>query len=497
MILALVPLVILVLLRFWGLDLRPVHHDEAVNGWFVDGLYARGYYQYDPANYHGPLYFYVVALFGKIFGRNISALRVPPVLFGAALTFVPFVFRRWIGFRAAWISTAVLVVSPAMVFFSRYSIHETAFALSCVLFLRVWLVAREPGATKGTWILLGVMLGLMATLKENFTVFGAALFMAEAVMAVQNRGLPRKMDRVFFRGIGIAVAVASLLVVVFFTGFFQDRDGVMKFFSAFLKWSETGSKGNGHEKPFLYWITLLAQLEWPALLGLFAGFVIPFLKSGFARINAWTGTFLWLIYSLVSYKTPWCVLSFLVFLVINFGISADAILSALAPKKKNSSPFKRNVFAGFLISGSIFLGYQAFEVSWLNPDQDGHPYIYGQTYRDFTGPVDRILSSIRATPGGLEKTRVQVISSFTWPLPYLLGEVRQTGYYGESNVPSVLDADYLLIDENLLPKFESRITGDYARETVRARQWASRMVFFTRKLPPEPVGGNVPGSKSP
>jgi hypothetical protein len=80
----------------------------------------------------------------------------------------------------------------------------------------------------------------------------------------------------------------------------------------------------------------------------------------------------------------------------------------------------------------------------------------------------------------MEKTRIQVLSSFTWPLPYLLGQVRQTGYYGESNAPAELNADYLLIDESLLPKFESRIKGAYERETVRARQWASRMVFFTK-----------------
>ncbi|MBU6154831.1 MAG: glycosyltransferase family 39 protein, partial [Bdellovibrionales bacterium] len=158
MILSLVPLVILVLFRFWGLDLRPIHHDEAVNGWFVDGLLTRGYYIYDPENYHGPVFFYILALFEKVFGRNVIALRIPAVLFGVGLTFSPFLFRKWIGFRAAWISVAALTLSPALVFFSRYSIHESAFALCCVIFLRIWLQVRESGASTRMWALLGLAL---------------------------------------------------------------------------------------------------------------------------------------------------------------------------------------------------------------------------------------------------------------------------------------------------------------------------------------------------
>jgi uncharacterized protein (TIGR03663 family) len=480
MIRYLLPLILLVLFRFYGLELRPIHHDEAVNGWFVAGLFTRGYYIYDPANYHGPFFFYILAAFEKIFGRGVTALRIPAVLLGAGLTFVPFLFRRWIGFRAAWIAVAALVVSPAMVFFSRYSIHETAFVLSCVCFLRVWLNVRESGSGFKTWPLLGVSLGLMACVKENFVVFGAALVLAEVLMAIQARKSDIRFDRSFWKGIGISSLVAAALIVVFFTGFFQDGEGVLKFFSAFLRWSETGTKGNGHEKPFFYWIELMGKFEWPALLGLVASLVLPFMKSGFARLNAWIGIFLWLIYSLVAYKTPWCVLSFSVFLTISFGIAADDVLTRLTPKKKAGSLLVRNLLAGIFLIGASYLGYRALDVAYLNPDQDGHPYIYGQTYHDFLGPVNRILEQVHSMPDGMEKTRIQVISAFTWPLPYLLGQVRQTGYYGESNAPAELDADFLLIDENLLPKFESRIKGSYERETARARQWASRMVFFTK-----------------
>ena len=72
MIVRLIPLLILVLFRFYDLGARPIHHDESVNGWFVDGILAKGFYSYDPQNYHGPFFFYILTLFEKIFGTSNS-----------------------------------------------------------------------------------------------------------------------------------------------------------------------------------------------------------------------------------------------------------------------------------------------------------------------------------------------------------------------------------------------------------------------------------------
>ena len=129
--------------RFYDLGIRPPHHDEAVNGWFVDGVFRNGYYQYDPKNYHGPLYFYFLALAELIFGRSVEALRTVTVFFGGLLSALPFFYRRWIGVRAAWIAAFALAVSPAVVFYSRYAIHEIPFAFFTGLFFYFWLRARE------------------------------------------------------------------------------------------------------------------------------------------------------------------------------------------------------------------------------------------------------------------------------------------------------------------------------------------------------------------
>ena len=64
-------LVIAAFFRLYLLDLRPVHHDEGINGWFADQLMINGFYRYDPSNYHGPLHYYILFLFGTLFGHNV------------------------------------------------------------------------------------------------------------------------------------------------------------------------------------------------------------------------------------------------------------------------------------------------------------------------------------------------------------------------------------------------------------------------------------------
>lgn len=46
-------------LRFFQLGLKPFHHDEGVNGFFLTTLFRSDVYKYDPANYHGPTLYYI------------------------------------------------------------------------------------------------------------------------------------------------------------------------------------------------------------------------------------------------------------------------------------------------------------------------------------------------------------------------------------------------------------------------------------------------------
>ncbi len=62
-------------LRFWRLELKPLHHDEGVNGFFLTTLFRDGIYKYDPSNYHGPDLYYFALAAAKMFGLNTLSIR--------------------------------------------------------------------------------------------------------------------------------------------------------------------------------------------------------------------------------------------------------------------------------------------------------------------------------------------------------------------------------------------------------------------------------------
>src|SRR5262249_50007408 len=61
---------------------KPFHHDEGVNSYFLLNLAKHGEYKYDPDNYHGLTLYYFALLALRLFGENDLALRFMPALFG-------------------------------------------------------------------------------------------------------------------------------------------------------------------------------------------------------------------------------------------------------------------------------------------------------------------------------------------------------------------------------------------------------------------------------
>ena len=70
------------LLRFLWLGLKPFHHDEGVNAYFLTNLFRDGLYKYDPANYHGPTLYYITLAFAKVFGLETLPLRWSVAIWG-------------------------------------------------------------------------------------------------------------------------------------------------------------------------------------------------------------------------------------------------------------------------------------------------------------------------------------------------------------------------------------------------------------------------------
>jgi uncharacterized protein (TIGR03663 family) len=142
------------LFRAVALELRPMHHDEGVNGHFLLALLRTGTFRYDPSNYHGPTLFYFTLPLAyaaqKADALSTWVVRLVPLVFGLATVWLAFAFRRYVGRVGALAAAALMAVSPGLVFFSRYFIHEMMFVFFTVAAVVCALKFYEAGADAET-----------------------------------------------------------------------------------------------------------------------------------------------------------------------------------------------------------------------------------------------------------------------------------------------------------------------------------------------------------
>ncbi len=144
-------------LRFVFLELKPLHHDEGVNGHFLTTLFREGVYQYNPSNYHGPDLYYISLAFTKVFGLNTLSVRSSVAIFGVLTVVLAFFLRRYIGTIGSLAAALFLAISPGMVYISRYFIHEILFvffSLSFVIAILFFIEKRRVGIFAAGWMTL-------------------------------------------------------------------------------------------------------------------------------------------------------------------------------------------------------------------------------------------------------------------------------------------------------------------------------------------------------
>src|SRR5881397_3090610 len=175
-------------LRIPNLDTRPLHNDEAVNAVKVSELWQQGSYAYDPDEYHGPTLHYATLPFLWLSGARNSdeladaTLRLAPVVSGVGLILLLLLLADGLGRPAVAWAAILTAISPAMVFYSRYFIHEMLLVCFTMLLLAAgWRYTRRPHI--GWAVLAGIGLGLMSATKETFVIPIAAMGIAAAVTA--------------------------------------------------------------------------------------------------------------------------------------------------------------------------------------------------------------------------------------------------------------------------------------------------------------------------
>jgi len=324
----------IVALGFWlrvpGLGDKCFHSDEGVNGWFSLRLYWWNLYRYQPADYHGPFLYYAnLLMFWLLGGPSDFAMRFGTVVAGSLVPLALLPARRHLGDLGVVVTGLLLCTAPAMVYFSRTVIHEVYL----IFFTTLWGVALVRFAATPTrrWGLIAAVASFgcfankeTALITSASLAFGVGLAWLLGARVPDEGGLEEpdlfggrtrpEAIRDWFRDpwklwlIGVAVFFA--LVLVLFTSFFTYWYGVGSFFAAYVPWFEHGTSGRNQGKPFLYFWEVMHDTQgfalWPAL-GAMGWAVVRRHRFGLA-LTGWA-VFTFLVYSLIPYKTPWCVLN--------------------------------------------------------------------------------------------------------------------------------------------------------------------------------------------
>ncbi|MEY2481215.1 MAG: hypothetical protein QOI04_2142 [Verrucomicrobiota bacterium] len=457
------------LLRVFLLGIKPPHFDEGINGWFVDQMVKTGFYKYDPTNYHGPLHFYVLFLSQTLLGRNIWALRLPVVLVSTMCIWLTMKFEPFFGRKIVRLAAIAMAISPGFVFYGRYSIHEVWLLFFSMLFVLGLLGLWKVGTANYLWCAGLGFTGMILT-KETYIIHTTCALLAFPVAWVSNqlkpaRAAQRAPQTWTYVDLAAVIGTGIALIVFLYSGTFLHMSGVKGLWQAYIPWFTTGSKGNGHEKPYYYWLKLIMHYEPAILAGLVVCAFCQFFKNLSLRYVAIYGVGTLIAYSIVRYKTPWCIISIIWPFLFTFG----AILFLI--------PLRHRLVT-YLIVGSALcysFGY-AVSLNYFRCTTDTELYVYVQTYNDIFKLTRPVLQVAKWNPTYYYMIG-HMIRTSAYPFPWILGDFPNVGYYEHDNLPDKVDADFLLVQQDRIKDVESKLHETYFTEplTIRPYQDTSKL----------------------
>ncbi|MCF7976283.1 MAG: TIGR03663 family protein [Phycisphaerae bacterium] len=429
-------------LRFARLSQRPLHTDEAVHAEKFRELLEQGTYTYDPFEYHGPTLNYLTLVLARLRGQATYqaitewTLRAGPALMGMLLILMPLGLWGLVDKRVIGLTMVFIAVSPAMVFYSRYYIQETFL----VCFTAGLLVSVLQYLHKPHWawaVMTGVCVGLMHATKETCVI--AFFAVCAAVFFTRVKG---KRIRISWSHAALCLGSGALVSVACFSSFFTQWQGVWDSVATYaVYFGRAGHEGANHHHHWFYYLDLLTWvefLEWPGwnedytVIGAFLGIWWVFRQEIRSQTQARTLRCVALftlvtlvVYSLIPYKTPWCMLTFLYGMLVLAAFATVELAAWLADRQERVV-----LWTLLIVMGVISPLGQAVAENFVYETDTTNPYVYGHTHKDIFALSDELHALVRHAPQG-RKPVIQVVcpGKDYWPLPWYLRDYGEVGYW--------------------------------------------------------------------
>jgi hypothetical protein len=204
---------------------------------------------------------------------------------------------------------------------------------------------------------------------------------------------------------------------------------------------------------------LLGRYEWPALIGLAAGLWLLWPRTPrVARYLAIYGLGALIAYSIVPYKTPWCIISLVWPFYFVFG---QAIVSAARWTDRWAVGAIASVICVASIGTSWVLNYH-------DHVDESEPYVYVQTTLDVNQLLVPLQTLARRDPRNYQ-IRGHMILGEQYPFSWILADFPQIDYVDAEELPDPLDADFLLVDNEHVEKVEPLLRHEYYKMPMHIR----------------------------
>jgi uncharacterized protein (TIGR03663 family) len=206
-----------VVTRFWDLSARAVSHDESLHALYSYKLYNGEGYQHDPLM-HGPFLFEFTAFIFFLFGDNNFTFRAGLALFGVVLVLLPYGFRPWLGRLGALVACLFILISPAIMQYSRHVRHDIFVEVFTVLmfiaffqYLRARQLENSTAARRWLYVGAAAVALALATMETSF-IHGFVGLSFIVVISLLEGMAPARRRALFWASLGLLLVVGGVIL---------------------------------------------------------------------------------------------------------------------------------------------------------------------------------------------------------------------------------------------------------------------------------------------
>ena len=227
-----------ILTRILFLQDKPFHHDESLHAYYSNRV-AQGFPHEYSALLHGPVLYYFVGAFVRIFGANDFTVRFPAALCGIVIVMLPLFWRKKIGTWAAVGISTFLLLSPTFMYFGRFLREDSFNAL--------WIVCSLGGFFGYQWtgrawmaVTCSIFLALQFCNKENSYLHVFIWLLGASVIVLLKKINSKSHDewrmnvripsQSFSERLALwmnCILIFAVIYVMFYSSFFRHSKGAM------------------------------------------------------------------------------------------------------------------------------------------------------------------------------------------------------------------------------------------------------------------------------